>query len=179
MYINPVSRYCEDGTEHIRKADFLILINNKDLTEIRAIVRKVSMEQCGHFMMGVARVKGKTISISGSYGSDGLPINEDWTSETEKAFDIAIPLPDYLHEAWNKGGGHNSAGSEAKLMAQWANDNYNALTKGTNGRYGVRYFIEPGVTHFSAKVFHHRKDAEKFCKGIDLDKKPEVFTKDI
>lgn len=90
--------------------------------EIRAIVRKVSMHQCGHFMMGSARIGGKTISLSGSYGGDGLTVTVD-----QDIFDRAIPLPAELYEAWSKGGGWNSAGNEAPDMRTWALANLKAL----------------------------------------------------
>lgn len=90
--------------------------------EIRALVRKVAMHQCGHWMMGSARVFGRTLSLSGSYGGDGLTV-----TVTREIFDKAVPIPPELHEAWNKGGGHNSAGSEAIAMREWALANLDKL----------------------------------------------------
>ncbi len=83
--------------------------------EIRALVRKVAMHQCGHFMMGRARVFGSTLTLSGSYGGDGLTVEVP-----REVFERAVPLPQELHDAWNAGGGHNSAGSEAFAMREWA-----------------------------------------------------------
>jgi hypothetical protein len=82
---------------------------------IRAIVRHVAMRQLGHFMMGTARVDGISLTLSGSYGADGLV-----SSVPDEVYERGLELPVELHEAWNKGGGWNSAGSEADAMKQWA-----------------------------------------------------------
>ena len=101
MYIkHTISGYDRSG-QIARRQLFLILLQRDDLKDntIRAIVRKVAMHQCGHFMMGFARVKGERITLSGSYGSDGLP-----KTVSDKVFNEGIPLPDDLRERWNKGG---------------------------------------------------------------------------
>lgn len=90
--------------------------------EIRAIVRRVALHQCGHFMMGSARAFGHRIPISGTYGSDGLP-----RTVPDAVFEKAIPIPTELHERWNNGGGWNGAGSEAPSMVEWALANLDKL----------------------------------------------------
>ena len=65
-------------------------------------------------MMGKARILGISYTVSGSYGNDGMPMFVDAIPPDAKI------LPDDLREAWNKGGGWSSAGSEAKAMAEWA-----------------------------------------------------------
>lgn len=67
------------GTAQTASGDFLILFTNENAPrnaegkrEIRAIVRKVAMHQCGHFMMGATRLLGVRFSLSGTYGGDGL-----------------------------------------------------------------------------------------------------------
>jgi hypothetical protein len=91
---------------------------------LRAIVRYVRMRQLGHFMMGSARVNGHSLTLSGSYGSDGLP-----TSVPDDVYDAGVELPQYLYDAWNKGGGWNSAGSEAAQMREWAKQTFPKPTK--------------------------------------------------
>jgi hypothetical protein len=91
---------------------------------IRAIVRHTSFSQCGQFMMGFARVHGHSITLSGSYGADGLIC-----SVPDAAYPLGLELPANLREAWNKGGGWNSAGSEAPAMRKWALANLAALRK--------------------------------------------------
>ena len=125
MYINPTTRYYDNAGQHTARGNFLILVQCDDLKtkEIRAIVRKVALHQCGHWMMGSARAFGHRIAISGAYGHDGLPC-----TVPDDVFEKAIPIPADLYNAWNKGGGWNSCGSEAPLMRQWANKNIRALS---------------------------------------------------
>ena len=73
------------------------------------------MHQCGHWMMGSARAFGHKISLSGSYGGDGLPCDVPMA-----VYEKATLVPKELIEAWNKGEGWNSAGTEAPAMAKWA-----------------------------------------------------------
>ena len=130
MYIEPVARYYDRyGSQHTAKGLFLILIQPEDDTAckepIKALVRKVALRQVGHFMMGVARIYGQSISISGAYGGDGLP-----RSVPREIYDRAkVVLPDYLRDLWNNGGGWNGAGSEAPEMKKWALQNLEALRK--------------------------------------------------
>ena len=124
MYILPTQTYyTASGEQHSARQWFLLLVQpENDVNNIRAIVRKVALVQFGHWMMGYAKILNLSILVSGSYGSDGLPI-----TVADKVFDIAIPLPDKLYNAWNSGGGWNSAGSEAPLMRQWALENFSLL----------------------------------------------------
>lgn len=83
-----------------------------------ACVRHVSLRQCGHFMMGSARIAGQSITVSGSYGSDGLP--GDYETLTPAARAKLCQLPADLTDTFWRGGGHNSAGNEAPAMQKWA-----------------------------------------------------------
>ena len=120
MYLNNEGRtyYSRTGNQHHSRAPFLILMQDKDgdcgPDNFRAIVRKVALEQLGHFMMGTARIKNTSITISGAYGSDGLPV-----SVPKEIYDMGIDIPAKLYEAWNKGGGWNSCGNEAEAMKEW------------------------------------------------------------
>ena len=89
---------------------------------IRAIVRHTSMRQLGHFMMGFARVLGHRITLSGSYGANGLVC-----TVPDAVYDAGVELPGELREAWNTGNGWNSAGSEAPAIRKWALANLAAL----------------------------------------------------
>ncbi len=135
MYIKPtISGYTSSGEQVARRQLFLILVQPMSGSELehspmRAIVRKVALHQFGPWMMGFARVKGERITISGAYGSDGLPC-----SVSDRVYDEAINLPQYLIDAWNKGGGWNSAGSEAESMRKWALENLETLYK-PGGKY--------------------------------------------
>jgi hypothetical protein len=119
MYILP-SRvfYTDDGQQCSRSAPFLILLSplkyEGKKVPIRGIVRRVCLRQLGHFMMGHTTIKGHRLSLSGAYGNDGLPV-----TVSDDLFQLGTPLPDDLYEAWNKGGGWNSCGSEREAMSKW------------------------------------------------------------
>lgn len=83
-----------------------------------ACVRHVSLRQFGHFMMGTARIAGQSVTVSGSYGSDGLPM--DYEKLTPLARAKLVRVPDELTEQFWAGGGHNCAGEEAPAIRQWA-----------------------------------------------------------
>ena len=127
MFIS-MRRQGYEGTEQVASGRFLILCQPKGWENrnapIRALVRFTSMRQLGNFMMGTARAYGHSITLSGSYGSDGLPCDVP-----QEVYDRAITLPEWLHKAWNEGGGWNSCGSEAPAMRQWARATFPAPRK--------------------------------------------------
>jgi hypothetical protein len=122
MYIKPVfTYYC--GTEQRSRAGPFLLLIQPDKSTIAdtctpsntyAVVRRVALRQLGHFMMGRANINGKWHSVSGAYGSDGLPMSINTLPRDAKA------LPADLYDAWKSGGGWNGAGSEAPAMRAWA-----------------------------------------------------------
>ena len=125
MYIEPTERYCNAyGGQRVMSARFLLLLQLRDGPVAHgntfAVVRKVALSQLGQFMMGKARIhgKGRWESVSGAYGNDGLPMTVEALPKD------AVPLPADLYDAWNKGGGWNGAGSEAKAMCAWANETF-------------------------------------------------------
>ena len=118
MYITNEGHTYYRGTEQCHtRAPFLILVQPElgEYEPIRAIVRKVALHQCGHWMMGSARAFGYQIPISGAYGADGLA-----RLVPRKVYDNAVPVPDELLDQWNKSGEWNSIGSEAPAMRKWA-----------------------------------------------------------
>ena len=118
MYITKTQTYYAGTEQRTTRGNFLLLLQRKDgphnAEGTFAVVRKVALRQLGHFMMGRVNLGGRWHSVSGSYGNDGLPM------DVERMPDDAKPLPPDLYEAWNKGGGWNSAGSEASAMRAWA-----------------------------------------------------------
>jgi len=95
---------------------------------LRAIVRYVRMRQLGHFMMGSARVNGHSLTLSGSYGSDGLPM-----SVSDEVYEAGVELPAELYTLWANGGGWNSAGTEAGHMREWAKQTFPKPSKTQKG----------------------------------------------
>lgn len=120
MFLNGLSRsyYMRDGSQRA-SGFFLILMCLPDGNDIRGLVRSVALRQSGHFMVGTVKINIAShvfdFRIEGTYGNNGLI--RDVSTEV---FFLGTPLPPELREAWNKGGGHNSAGSEAPLMDDWA-----------------------------------------------------------
>ena len=128
MYIENVrSGYQGNGQQVTRRGRFLMLVQPAGVagcdSPIKAIVRKVAMRQCGAWMMGVARVMGRTLTLSGAYGADGLTMGVD-----DDIYARAVAVPAQLVEMWNKGGGWNSCGSEAPAMRMWALEHMDELT---------------------------------------------------
>jgi len=162
-----VTGYDRDGCQVARRALFLILVQEAGGAgkgEIRAVVRKVALRQFGHFMMGHAMVQGKRLTISGSYGSDGLPV-----TVPPEVFNIAIPLPFELLAAWNVGGGHNGSGSEAEAMRQWAMANldrlYHAAAREKASRERqARLKLAPPTSRLSFK--RARAAVQNFCSRL-------------
>jgi hypothetical protein len=120
MYLtNCRSYYDVDGQQHARTAEFLVLLQSKarplGADNFRAVIRKVALRQCGHWMMGSARIAGERVVLSGSYGADGLPVNV-----SEAVYAKGVDVPRELYDAWSKGGGWNSCGSEAPAFRAWA-----------------------------------------------------------
>ena len=123
MYIESTTRYYKGSEQCIRAARFLCLVQSKDRScgreNFRACVSRVALQQCGHWMMGRARVGKNWYTVSGSYGGDGLTMDV-----SEADFLLCKEVPDELYEAWAHGGGHNECGSEASLMRNWAVKNF-------------------------------------------------------
>lgn len=99
--------------------------------DLFACVRKVGLKQLGHFMMGSFRIGGQSVTVSGPYGSDGLPLEYDKLND--KARSLLVPVPEDLARQYWSGDGHNDVGGEAPAMRQWALDNLGKL-RGNHAR---------------------------------------------
>lgn len=132
--------YDAGGEQHSRRAPFLLLATGWEsyvcanpecsmsyaehshtrVAGLYACVRQVALRQLGHFMMGSARVGDSRIVVSGSYGSDGLPLDYDALSPSAQTRFVRVP--DVIAELyWHaESPGWNSAGSEARVMAHYA-----------------------------------------------------------
>lgn len=119
------SGYDRSGQQIRQRGLFLILATptGGPLYPVRAMVRKVALRQFGHFMMGSVNLGGKWYTVSGAYGSDGLPLSipaNVWDAH-------GAELPRSLYDAWNNGASWNDVGSEAPAMREWALANLSAL----------------------------------------------------
>lgn len=111
-------RTCElpTGTHTDTTKDVYTYPNGKP--KIWAIVRSVALHQCGHFMMGRARIQGTRLSISGSCGADGLPT--DLQAVPARYRDQLVLVPEDVAAVYWKDDGHNTIGSAAPTMRDWA-----------------------------------------------------------
>ncbi len=66
------------------------------------------------------------ISVSGTYGDDGLPID---ANDYPGLWDHLHPVPVSLADAFWSGGGHNSCGAEGLEFQRWAKENANRLSR--------------------------------------------------
>ena len=123
MFLRNSRSYYQGCEQHTSRAPFLLLLQLRNAsgdmrTQTFACVRKVALQQFGHFMMGSANLSAKWSTVSGAYGSDGLPMTVDALPSDAKL------LPVELYDAWNKGEGWNSAGREAPSIRQWARNTF-------------------------------------------------------
>lgn len=134
MFLNSVRWHDRWGQQRARGA-FLLIAQDPDQPTgrpaLRAVVRAVELRQLGHFMMGRIKLGGHDLSVSGTYGSDGLPHMltsyivdrqiRSFTPEQARALFAKLhPIPQHLQDAFWADGGHNGPGSEAKAMLAWA-----------------------------------------------------------
>jgi len=137
MYVKVNRSGYDRQDQQVANGEFLIICTNpvKDTsqTELRACVRKVKLQQCGHWMMGSVRLADHRIVLSGAYGFDGLPLSldkEDIPSKvSQHIWDNMTPVPEDLTKQFWEGGGHNSVGSEGPAMREWALQNLKELKK--------------------------------------------------
>jgi hypothetical protein len=90
-----------------------------DGRKLYAIVRHARLRQLGHFMMGSISIgggwKGYSLTVSGTYGGDGLPCSYEKVPPHLRHHLIEVPQA-VADQYWEGKGGWNSAGSEAGAM---------------------------------------------------------------
>lgn len=118
MYLRPTLTYYEGTEQRTTRAPFLLLLQVNDQPGLYAVVRKVALRQFGNFMMGRVNLNGKWETVSGAYGSDGLP------KTVAKLPKDAKPVPGWLYDLWANGGGHNGPGTEVDAMRRWAREEF-------------------------------------------------------
>lgn len=100
--------------------DFPAELNGK----LYACVRHCSLRQFGHWMTGTVNIGGQRVTVSGSYGADGLTMDYEKLSPAARAKLVEVPAG-IAHAFWHpEHPGWNSAGSEATIMRQWAQETF-------------------------------------------------------
>ncbi len=102
-------------------------VSRLQLPVLYAVVRSATLSQCGHWMMGSINLANLPVTVSGSYGGDGLPMDLAKLSEAQRRLLTRVPF-DLAVEFWS-GGGWNSAGKEAPAMREWALANLKQLRR--------------------------------------------------
>lgn len=141
--------YTRNGEQRAEGAFLVVMCHETERDpsghrKLRAFVRNIRMKQCGHWMIGTIRasVFGHkiAISLSGTYGSDGLPHDTGFKNHADKSipyesrpivdlWDVSHVVPQELADKFWAGGGHNSAGSEGPSMRKWAFNNQSILRR--------------------------------------------------
>jgi len=109
-------RGCSRDEEQSARGKFLALFGSSK-EGLWGVVRSCSMHQSGHFMMGSVTLGDQTITVSGTYGGDGLPRDLSEVQPWNRG--LLIRMPPELEVAFWAGGGHNSAGSEGPAVHAW------------------------------------------------------------
>jgi hypothetical protein len=125
--------YCRSG-QQVASGQFLCVFNHielykeqskEDRDKLYACVRFCSMRQCGQWMMGFVRIGSQKLTVSGTYGSDGLPMELGKVLPENRKYLVEVPKE--LQDKFWAGGGWNSAGSEGPDMYEFGKT---LLTKG-------------------------------------------------
>ena len=87
-----------------------------------ATVRVCALSQLGHFMMGTIRIGGKSITVSGSIGNDGLPLDVQEVPANWR--DKLVQVPQDVASAYWTDNGHNDIGSARDPLRQWARETF-------------------------------------------------------
>ena len=97
--------------------------------KLYAVVLFCSMSQCGHWMMGSVKIGNQKLTVSGTYGNDGLPMDLDKVFPENRKHLSSVPKE--LQDKFWAGGGHNSAGSEGPDTFEFGKTLLLLKTKGT------------------------------------------------
>jgi hypothetical protein len=178
MFIGGSDRgYLRDGTQ-VALGAFLILFSRRgwvvkdpraktgEYDEIRGVVRRVKLTQTGHWMMGQADLWGHTVTLSGTYGEDGL--TNDLRAHDEEIWDWLHPLPpELIHEFWTDGTGWNSAGVHSgPKVHDWAKNRLDQLRRKYTSlkAHECAYCGIPSVYVSQPRYrWPTRTDAQRFC----------------
>lgn len=134
---NTSSGYNRDG-EQFCEGKFLIIFDHPDdkdfskKRELCCLVKNVHMRQVGNWMMALVTFPSYVLSLSGSYGGDGLPCSphsddgRNWLRQLWPRLHV-VP-PEIVDLFWNDNG-HNSSGKNGPAIRDWATAHITELAK--------------------------------------------------
>lgn len=107
MYVTNIGHtYYDGGGQRHTRAPYAILASDDD-NNLYACVRQVALRQVGHFMMGSARIGGQSVTVSGLFGSDGLPLTIDRDIDRATVERLFVRVPDAIASLyWSYDGYH-------------------------------------------------------------------------
>ena len=117
MFIKAIGGINRAG-EQFAKGKFLALFSEHIGKDLYGVVRSCHMTQLGNFMMGFIRIGDQRITVSGTYGSDGLTKDLDKITAINRKYLTSAPA-DVCAAFWAGEGGWNGAGSEGAAMREW------------------------------------------------------------
>ena len=112
---SPQSGYGRHGQQW-GKGWFLIAFSRE--REIRVVVKKAHLKQCGHFMMGDVELGDHVIVLSGPLGHDGLPCDAP-----DDLWPRLHPIPPDVAEPYWKGTG------DYDILGTWAETNFKKVKR--------------------------------------------------
>lgn len=130
MFIKVTNQgYTKDGAQ-FATGKYVAFFSDADMKQIWAFCPKrvVRLEQLGHWMMGHIRVDDHQVSISGSAGHDGLPLDIDKLPDHVKnnAAKYFKLLPASLAEEYRRSEGWNDIGPAVTNLRTWARQEFGA-----------------------------------------------------
>lgn len=138
MFVSGKGGYNKDDEQFFR-GKFLMIFDHPDDKnfgkdrEIRCLIKQVHMKQLGQWMMAIWMHDGFKLSLSGTYGGDGLPIstagNPEKAAFVRKLWDQLHPVPPEIVTLFWNDDGHNSSGKNGKAIHEWASEGINEYAK--------------------------------------------------
>jgi len=118
MFLSTTKSGYNRHDEQVAHGPFLIVAQHPNGEPgLRAIVRHARLRQWGHWMMGTVPIGQERVTLSGCYGSDGLPCQV-----SESVWNRMHPVPSDIERTFWAGGG-----PEMPTMRKWATENIGKL----------------------------------------------------
>lgn len=142
MFIRATGGYTASGQQH-STGMYLFLtmparyVSQAPFLEQRAFLRRVTLKQLGHFMMGEIKLSGVKLTVSGPCGSDGLP-----ATVPEYVFSHGYPVPERLTKMWAESSDDKPTNWQSE-MRHWANANETEIRRRGRKLEPARFVLEP------------------------------------
>lgn len=119
MFLGATGGYDRDGQQRAR-GNYLAVFHDHKTDQWRCAVRKITLNQFGHFMMGDVHFGDWRIAVSGGMGHDGLPRDKPHDDLWVRLH----PIPPDVLKAFQRDGNWDES-----VLLKWAKANVDALKK--------------------------------------------------